>query len=194
MAKFRFEVPANVTLPWVPGGIPVPLRNAIQGWMDGNPRQFGTETFTPGNRNPLYHDLVTDPVAVGGAKWHRRGDIAVCEVEEGWLADDILELIVLLGGEVEDLTLFIEITNPDRPIPGGLPGGNGNARWRDFFDTHPLRQIGSKWYVAAVRNRRGDPIRYSELRRVNDNNIRVLRVSEMKQIIADNQEDLEAQQ
>lgn len=112
-----------------------------------------------GQRNP-YYDVITQIGIAEGAAIERSTPLAAC----GPISNlnrvrlDLVDLVVAVGGDVEGLPVFFELTTDptltDCPFSTLSPKEKWSV-WGTFGESHVPTQLGSNWYRSSAVGQSG---------------------------------------
>lgn len=109
---------------------------------------IGKPTLSTGAANPYYLPITEIGIAKG-ASIDRSQQLAVCgPIENTHLIPlDFVDLVVAVGGDVEGLPVWFELTDINVPCPLSTASPQETwAGWGVFDDSHKPIQYGTKWY------------------------------------------------
>lgn len=118
-----------------------------------------------GQRNP-YYDAITQIGIAEGASIERITPLAACGPVPNLdrVPLSLVDLVVAVGGEVEGLPVFFELTaDPatiDCPFSNQTPKEKWST-WGTFGASHVPIQLGTKWYRSSAMGQSGELMRAS---------------------------------
>lgn len=138
------------------------LSEAAAGLINTVHAVIGKPTVVAGSTNPYF--LIIAQIGIAkGASIDRSGEMAACGpiTNVDRIPLSLIDLVVGVGGEVENLQVYFELTN----LNAVCPFGDGVETWATWgtFDhgngtvSHAPRQLGNKWYRSSEYGQSGSP-------------------------------------